>query len=63
MQFVLKRIKQEVYQNINIILEVNNMEFINKIVIYKNPKLSYDLTQKYMGKILITSKYIDDVES
>jgi len=36
---------------------------INKIVIYKNPKLSYDLTQKYMGKILITSKYIDDVES
>jgi len=36
---------------------------INKIVIYKNPKLSYDLTQKYMGKILITSKYIDYVES
>jgi hypothetical protein len=36
---------------------------INKIVIYKNPKLSYDLTRKYMGKILITSKYIDNIES
>mgnify|MGYP000855458115 FL=1 len=36
---------------------------INKIVIYKNPTLSYNLTQKYMGKILITSKYIDNIES
>lgn len=36
---------------------------INKIVIYKNSTLSHDLTQKYMGKILITSKYIDDIES
>lgn len=34
---------------------------INKIVIYKNPELSRALTQKYMGKIVITSKYIDNV--
>lgn len=34
---------------------------INKIVIYKDPDLSYNLTQKYMGKIIISSIYVDNV--
>lgn len=36
---------------------------INKIVIYKNEELSNILTQKYMGKIIITCNSIDDIQS
>jgi hypothetical protein len=36
---------------------------INKIKIYNNEELSYKLTQKYMGKILITCKCIDNIQS
>jgi hypothetical protein len=36
---------------------------INKIEIYKDPDLSYKLTQKYMGKIIIPCESIDRMDS